>query len=502
MQKPLRRRRFSKRARWMMAVGALLAVAAALVLLLPTIKARYPDELTVSMQTVQTHKMLETGDTNVLDTITVTHEDGESYTLLYRDQQLYLAREGSDAELINESYSDDIVAAATQIAVTDTVAEDASEVSEHLADMGLEPPKIIVKVSYANGYEVELQLGEEVPDTTYHYYRWSGDEGVYMCDIGIYEAFAYTAQMLLPVEQPTLVPGLIDQVSLRTADGGLMEVTFVTDGAGTYLGTLKVPYEYPMNSEDSATLMSALKNFRLGTFMGTVDASNRAAYGFDSPIAVLDVHQQAGLYTQIDSDGVLQTLTTAEVTFRFTLGAKDGDYFYFCEYAGECYRVSSFLVTSFLNADTSKYLTRTPADMGPASIASITVETETGKLDVRASYTEHVLANNQIETDTDGNVVYDISVTINGEPVAQDVLTSLVNSLQQMTVSGTAHNAESPSGTPHWQMTLTTVDGATRTLIAYPLDAFSDMLVVDGVAMHYINTEALQIALGEWYPAS
>lgn len=35
-----------------------------------------------------------------------------------------------------------------------------------------------------------------MPDTTYHYYRWSGDSGVYMCDSGTYEAFEYTAQML------------------------------------------------------------------------------------------------------------------------------------------------------------------------------------------------------------------------------------------------------------------------------------------------------------------
>ena len=43
---------------------------------------------------------------------------------------------------------------------------------------------------------------------------------------------------------------------------------------------------------------------------------------------------------------------------------------------------------------------------------------------------------------------------------------------------------------------------ATRTLAAYPKDTFSDVLTVDGVAMHYLNAEAIQIALGELYPVA
>ncbi len=497
---PRRERRLSRRALMLIAVGVLVAVAGALVLLLPAIKTRFPSELVTSMETTDTHKTLETGNVKVLDTIAVTHEDGESYTLLYRDEQLYLENDGGDVEIVNESYTDEIVEAATEIAVTDTVAEDAETVSNHLADMGLEPPEITVKVTYANGYEVELQLGAEVPGTTYHYYRWSGDEGVYMCDVGIYEAFEYTAHMLLPVEQPTLTPALIDHVSLDTQAHGLMECTFTADGTDVYLGALTAPYAYPMDSDMTTTLLTALENFRLGTKLGAVDASNRAQYGFDSPALVLDVHQQPGLYTQVDSDGVLQTLTSEEETVRITLGAQDGEYFYFCEYAGECYRVSSFLVATLVEADPDQYVTHAPADMGQSDIASVTVQLGDATLSVRAAYTERVQENNELETDTEGNVIYDVSVTANGTAITEDAFDSLVERLRQMTVSGTLAEPQTPSGTPRWQMTLTTTGGATRTLAAYPMDAFSDLLTVNGVAMHYLNSEALQIALGELYP--
>lgn len=501
-KKPEKRRRLSKRVRMLMALGILAVAAGAFVLLLPAIKTRFPSELATSMDREKTSKTLETGNTKVLNSITVTHDDGETYTLLYRDEELYLQRSDDEVEMINESYTDEIVAAATEIAVTDTVAENGSEVSDHLADMGLQPPKITVNVGYLNGETVEIQVGDEVPGTTYYYYRWSGDDGVYMCDVGIHDAFTYTEHMLLPVTQPTLVPALTDRLSIDTKNAGLMVCKFVADGTDAYLGTLEEPYVYPMDSDSVSTLMKALENFRLGTKMGEVTAENRSDYGFDDPTAVIDVHQTAGLFSQIGSDGTLQSLTTGEQTVRLTFGAKDGEFFYFCEYAGECYRVSSFLVTTLVNADANNYLSRAPADMGSANIASIAMQLGGGSVEVRATYTEHVLANNDIETDSEGNTVYDVTVTLNGGETTTDAFDSLVERLKAMTVSGKLDGVQTPTGTPRWQMTLTTTGGVSRTLAAYPKDAFNDILAVDGVALYYLNSEAVQIALGEMYPAS
>ncbi len=498
--RPPRKRRFSRRVRWMLLLGAAVIVATAFVVLLPTIQKRFPGELTKNMKAELTHKTLETGDVKVLDTITVTHADGESYTLLYRDEELYLLREDGDTEIVNESYTDEIVAAATEIAVSDTVAGDADEVRGHLADMGLDPPEITVKVGYANGREVRISVGVQVPGTTYHYYSWSGDDGVYMCDSGIYDAFEYTAHMLLPVEQPAMTPALIDRVKLTTAAGGKMECSFAADGDGAYQGTLLVPYVYPMDGDAATTLLNALKNFRLGTKMDTVTADNRAQYGFDDPAVVLDVHQRAGASGQVDAGGVLQTSATGEQSIRLILGAKDGEFFYYCEYAGDCYRVSSFLVSTLVNAAPENYVSRAPADMGASRVASILFSGNGKTLDVRATYTEHVLENNQIETDADGNVVYDVAATADGEPLAADAFSSLVERLKGMTVSGRPNAGEQPSGEPLWTLTVTTVGGAARTLAAYPQDAFNVLLTVDGVALRTLNDEAIRIALAELYP--
>ena len=494
-----RARHFSRRI-WALVLALIAAaLAVAFVLLLPAIKQRYPIIAGINLKANLPYRSLGAGVAQELDTITVSHSaDGEHYTLRYRDGQLTLLGEDEE-QIVNESYTAAILEAATEYAVEDTVTEDAAEVSEYLADMGLAPAQITVLVRYTDGQEHTLELGYTVPGTTYHYYRWSGDAGIYMCDIGTYEAFEYTAQMLLPVEQPTLVPALINQVTLRTQQAGEMVFGFAADGTEATLGTLREPYHYPMDAEATQNLLSAIQNFRMGTKIGAVTAENRATYGFDEPALVLDVHQQEGLFSQVDDTGALTTIVTPETTIRLTLGSMDGSYFYYCEYAGVCYRVSSFLVASLVAATPEAYLSRTPADMGDAPIASITVQLGDGALDVRATYTERVLENNQIETDNQGNTIYDISVTANGLPITEDAFTALVNRLAQMTVAGNAENRVAPVDTPRWQLTITTTSGNSRTLAAYPLDAFSDVLMVDGVVVHTMNAEAMQIALAELY---
>ncbi len=109
-----------------------------------------------------------------------------------------------------------------------------------------------------------------------------------------------------------------------------------------------------------------------------------------------------------------------------------------------------------------------------------------------------MLPNNELATDEYGNLLYTVDVTRNGEPLSLDAFTALADRLGQMTVSGMLSAPQAPEGTPVWQMTLTTVKGVSRTLAAYPLDAFQYVLAVDGVALCQISKEALEIALGEF----
>lgn len=170
-----------------------------------------------------------------------------------------------------------------------------------------------------------LELGGDVPTTSYSYFRWSGDDGVYMCDSGLTDALLTTATRLLPVEQPTLSKDLIDQVTLSRADGETA-VLLSNDGDGHYTGLLVEPYQYPVDPEQAEALLTALSSFRLGTREAEANAETRAQYGLDDPELTLWLHQAAGTVGQVDENGQLAAVEVREQALRFVIGRAEGEF--------------------------------------------------------------------------------------------------------------------------------------------------------------------------------
>lgn len=477
-------------------VGVALALALLLVLLLPHFTTRFPGRSTHPVAPA-TSQVLHTGDLDSLTSITVTHREGETYTLLYQNECLFLKREGGAPAMIDEAYTDTLLKAATTIAVEDTVTTDLEEVQAHLGDMGLNPAAITVKVRYGDSQEETLHFGHQAPGSTHYYYRWSGADGLYMCDRSLYEAFEYTAAMLLPVDQPLLQKNLIDTISIWPQGQEAIVVSVTpTGGEGVY-GMLQSPFAYPLDSTATDSLLTAAASFRLGTKQGPVTAENREDYGFNDPLAIILIHQQEGAYSEVDETGALVTHTLAEQSLSIVLGREEGDFFYTCEYEGECYLVSRFLVAALANASPDSLITRHPADMGSLMVATIQVQYGGTVLDIRQQRTEQVLENNQLATDSQGNTLYDISATCNGEPMEADAFAALVNRLGLMEVSAPVDEGYIPTGAPRWQLTLTTQGGQTRTLAAYALNPLFDALAVDGVVKHTLQAESLDTALAD-----
>ena len=477
-------------------VGVVLA-AAALFFLLPAIRERFPAEPVLPVETGPESRTLYVGDSSQLDSITISQEEGNSYTLRMQDGHLTLER-GGQWLAVSDYQEEAMLKAVTQLVMPGVVADDEAEVAEHLADMGLDTPRATAQVRYQDGTEMTLKLGGDVPTTSYSYFRWSGDDSVYMCDSGLTDALLTTATRLLPVEQPTLSKDLIDQVTLSRPDGETA-ILFSNDGEGHYMGLLVEPYQYPVDTQQAETLLTALSSFRLGTREAEANAETRAQYGLDDPELTLWLHQAAGTVSTVDENGQLTVVDVEEQAVRLVIGRAEGDFFYTCEYAGDCYLVSRFLLETVLAANPDTLVARQPADLGGAALKDILIESPQGDLHVTASYTERVLPNNDIETDADGNIVYDTAVTLNDEEADAELLTTLTSRLNALTISGDLPDGWTiPEGEdPRWRIVLTTVGGTTREIAAYRLDAFSDALAVDGVAIHYAHEEAIDLILAD-----
>lgn len=499
MQHPLKKKeRKPVPIRWLLLIllgAAALAVAA--VWLIPVLFPAPVEQLYPDPEPVLNFETLQVSEPEQLRTITIAHQDGESYTLHYQEGALLLEVDGQLRD-INDSLSADLLEAATTIAVENVVTKDSSEVAQYLPDMGLDPAQITVTVCYSDGREEILSIGVGVPNTTYSYYRWSGDDGIYMCDTGVAEIFAYTARRLLPVEQPQLENSLVDRLVI-TNEHGDMEVSLSIDASGNITGQLLSPLQYPMAADAAAALMTSLENFRLGTPMGDM-AALAAEYGFDAPLCTVDIHQKEGMFTRINEAGEMVVETMPAQQWRFVFGRPEGEYFYTCAYEGQIYLVSRFLVEPLVSAVPEQLLTTHPADLGTLP-GRIHVETEKGSFTMEITQTLRLMENGQPETDEDGNWLYDTVAIKDGEVIPAEKADALVSRLKAMSFSGKVPEGWLPGETePRWRVQLTDASSNVRTLTGYRLDAFSDAVAVDGVVLHCCYTEALATALGEWLP--
>lgn len=466
--------------------------------LLPYIQSLYPSRALPIIQANKTVKTLGTTDYSTIDTIEVRHSwDGESYTLVNKGGTLYL-REGEELIAINEAYSDEIFSEASEFIVQDTVSSRLDEVKEGLTDMELDPARITVDVTLSGGDSYSLLYGGVVPETPHRYFRWTGSDGVYMIDVGSYECFEVTAKMLLPGEQIALSKNLIDLVRIERPDIGVMEIGFLTDIDGRVSARLLSPISYPISQATCESILTALGNLRLGTFQGALTDENRAIYGLDAPAMTIEASWREGLYTDIDETGELVVKTIEKSALRLSIGREEGDYFRYAEYRDGCYYVNSFLMTTLLNATPESLITRAPADMGEADIKSVTIQKGDRLTELRISRTERVLENNALETDDSGNILYDVTATVNGTDTPIETAEALIARLKGMTVSGELpKDYQKGADAPRWQIVITTEDGESRTITAYPLDALFDAVYVDGTAAHYIHSEAIDIILGQ-----
>ena len=129
------------------------------------------------------------------------------------------------------------------------------------------------------------------------------------------------------------------------------------------------------------------------------------------------------------------------------------------------------------------------------NLASLTIEqngTTTGYLITR---TEQVAENNDLIYDEEGNVIYDVSVSCNGEPCDYAAFEAAYNALTLVTISGTLPEGETAAAEPHTVYTFTDVDGTVHTVALATFDALHDAVIVDGHQAFYLIKGGFELNL-------
>lgn len=491
MQHPLKKKPRRRLARRWIVLASFAALALAAVFLRSALNARDSRPALKVSSPAGNVRALEIRDASTLKSVSMRPYGGEPYELRMDGGHLRLVQ-GEELTALDETSEQTLLQALTEVVVQGTVADDVSEVAGRLSDMGLSPALASAVLRYTDGTEATLEVGETVPNTTYAYFRWSGDPGVHMCDMGIADAFGLSAERLLPIAQLQVAPSLVETLRLQNANGDCL---FRFENGAT--GYLETPIVYPLSESGLASLLSALQNLRLGTYQGPVTDANRADLGFDAPLCVLEVRQKAGVINDIDRQGALITSQREASVLRLVFGRQEEAFFYTCEYDGGCYLVSRFLAEALVTARWADALSRNPAGLGDEVLACSRLRTAEQVLTLEVERTERVQRNNDLATDENGALLWDTTARLNGAQITQERLNAWLDALNAFTAAGELPEGFSlPQGAqPRWSLRLLTQSGRERTIEAYRMDAFSDALAVDGVLFHYAHEDAIDALL-------
>ena len=105
---------------------------------------------------------------------------------------------------------------------------------------------------------------------------------------------------------------------------------------------------------------------------------------------------------------------------------------------------------------------------------------------VKQNAAEQVAENNELVTDDEGNQVYDITLTKNGESADYTAFSAAYNQLMMVTMSGRLPDDWTAADIPHTVWTFTDIDGTVHTVALTRYDAMHDAVAVDGVALFYL----------------
>lgn len=432
------------------------------------------------------------------EVVSVTIRRGESapWTLLQKEGVLSLQGE-ADFPLSLEAASA-LLNAARILPCEAVLTDDPAEYADHLADFGLDAPRYEAIINYSDGVTVHLSVGNPgTENKSWYYMTVEGDDRLFTFSRGMVEALFVSRDSLRELVSPTIHKARIDRMTLSGPDG-VIEWSLsgdIADSDAADKWNITAPFVYPADANAMAALLANISNLRLGAYVGPATAENCRLYGFDEPRLTIDIHMAAGTLGVTNPDGALETVDWPESTVTFIIGGAQSDMVDYVRYGDSIYMSSHFTMGMFIGYDVKATMSRYPVLTALGNLASLSIVQDGNKTEYLLTRREQVAENNALVTDEDGNVLYDVSVTRNGQALDYNAFAAAYSRLCLVTVSGTLPEGEESTAEPHTVLTFADVDGTVHTVALATFDVLHDAVIVDGHQAFYLIKGGLSFIL-------
>ena len=420
--------------------------------------------------------------------LTIQNGQGETYEITQQDGQA--AMDGDAAFDFSASMLADTLDCAAQVYAQRVILDLSQSEGLTAADFGITQDGIAVTAAYSDGAQLTFYVGDLLPEETPAYYMMAaGDTRVFAVDQQTHDVFSRSRMALHAVPDPALKGELIDAITFAGENPFRMERR---TGDEWYL---TAPFEYPLSSTAVDTLLEKLENLRFSQYTAP-ESAGLAAYGLDAPRRTVTLDIAASILTGYDENGQAYAQKQLDA-YQLTLscGADTSEVIFYCLYRGNVLKASYFTAGFLLSQGYDGLLLGAPINVPTNCLTSLNISRAGETHEYALSLHERVLANNQFETDENGNILYDVQVTRDGAACDSTQFLYAYGQMTALTAVSPLSAGYAPQGEPELVLTLRWEDGA-RELAFYPYDALHWAVAVNGTALFYTeNTWMDGIAL-------
>ena len=432
--------------------------------------------------------------------ISVTRQGEEPWEVCLDAQSGCFVLQGQGGFTLSGATTAELQLAASVITCEFVVTADPAEYAAHLAEYGLDAPSRIVSITFADGSVRTLRIGSRAAHSAAWYYMTlDGDDKLYALSTGMVEDLCVSRESLYDVTQPVIHKARIDRITLRSGDGTIRTewalAGHITDDDVSERWQITAPFAYPADASAMTSLLANASNLRLGAYVGPATAEALTACGFDEPRMTIEIHMAEGTTASPDWNGAYTTTDWPASTVAFTIGGARSDMVDYILYEGGIYVSSHFTMGVFLDMDPRSSMTRYPVLTALGNLAALTVETNGEITRYVLTRTERVAPNNDLVYDEEGNLVWDTSVTRNGEVFDFTAFEAAYTRLIGVSVDGLIPEGDTVDAAPHTVFTFTDVDGTVHTIALTSYGVLHDAVTVDGHQAFYIAKNTFRLEL-------
>ena len=468
---------FKRRYKIVLAFAVLLALIAiwrlSQPLPLPKVEPK-PDKLILSAFALEEIEM-----------VTLYPSGGEAFSLHKSVDNVY-AVVGDEHFPLNADRVEEIFDMATLMRAEYTAATDINKTNLH--EFGITDDSFHFTIHAKNGVTETWFTAEDVhADETNRFLYREGDTTVYLTDLNYIGAMDYTQEELHPIPAVNFTPGLVDGISVRYRSGD--QVAF-TNKQGIWL--IAQPFRYPASAA-LQDLLGKIGNMRLSTFVAEGNEDNLPLYGLDAPSANVTI-QMAPSVISILNPGY-ETIEQRDVprhSVTFLFGDAFSSVGYYCLFENTIYKATSLSMGFLLDMDPNDWVLQTPFDIPLNTMQSISVMRGSTQTDYSIELSERVLPNNVIAVDENGNTIFDMHVSKDGEEIPAEPFMRAYLEMMLLTASGNAAEVDPQTDTVLMKVHLK-FDAGERTISFFPYDALHAALSIDGVIRHYVDLSQLDL---------